>query len=71
MSKIWQYLTALFAGIATGIFIGVKWLAEKTIYKGKVKIKQKGEGHTAEMDTYITVKQARKLKRERRKAKKS
>lgn len=68
MKKLWSYISAVLAGVVIGIILWEK-VDYKTVYNGRVKIKQKGEGHTSEITVPITVKEARKAKRERRKQK--
>jgi hypothetical protein len=68
MKKVWPIVSAFLTGVIAGIILWEK-MDYKAIYKGRVKIKQKGEGHTLDSDIVISVKEARQMKRERRKAK--
>ena len=73
MKKFYQITTFIFLGVVVGLFIGVKYLGDKTIYTGKMRLKQKGEGHTmnTQLDILLdkTKEQLKKKKKELRKAK--
>ena len=45
MKKIWSYISMFFIGLSAGIIVAVKWLNEKTVFKGQVRIKQRGKGN--------------------------
>ena len=45
MKKIWSYIALFFIGLSAGIAVGVKWLGDKTVFKGSVRIKQRGKGN--------------------------
>ena len=48
MKKIWSYLAVGFAFFSGGIIFAVKYLSDKTVYKGNFKFKQRGKGNVQE-----------------------
>ena len=65
MKKIWSYLAVGFAFFSGGIIFAVKFLSDKTIYKGNFKFKQRGKGN--EQNSEITVETGTQTKRDERK----
>lgn len=55
MKKIWPYIATFFIGLSAGIMIGVKWLGEKTVFKGNVRIKQRGRGNIQKPDLDVNL----------------
>jgi len=45
MKKAWVYISMFLAGLSAGIVIAVKWLSDKTVYKGDFRIRQRGRGN--------------------------
>jgi hypothetical protein len=41
----WTYIAVNLLGVIIGIIIGVKWLGDKTVYNGDLRIKQRGRGN--------------------------
>jgi len=66
MKKIWSYLAVGFLFLSGGIIIGAKWI-DTIVFKGKVKIRQRGEGNILDSDIAIDVKDAKKAVKEARK----
>jgi len=80
MKKIWSYIALFFIGLSSGIVFAVKYLSDKTVFKGSVKIKQRGKGNDQMTDIHPEIsagsskedkKQARIIKRNERKAAKA
>ena len=80
MKKIWPYVSAFFIGLSAGIVVAVKWLNEKTVFKGSVRIKQRGKGNEQMTDIRPEIdagtaknerKQARIIKRNEKRTKKA
>lgn len=80
MKKVWSYIALFFIGLSSGIVVAVKWLNEKTVYKGNFKFKQRGQGNQQQSDIIIETgeesakfkrKQARIIKRNEKRAKKA
>ena len=47
MKKIWGYVSAALGGIIAGMVIALKYLVpEKTVFKGRVRLKQSGRGNS-------------------------
>ena len=65
MKKIWSYLAVGFAFFSAGIIFAVKYLADKTVYKGQFKMKQRGKGNTQNTD--LTLETGSETKRDERK----
>ncbi len=42
MKKAWPYIVFNLLGVIIGLIIGVKWLGDKTVYNGDLRIKQRG-----------------------------
>ncbi len=53
MKKIWSYLAVGFAFFSGGIIFAVKYLADKTVYTGKFKMKQRGKGNTLNSEVVL------------------
>lgn len=80
MKKIWSYISMFFIGLSTGIIIAVKYLNEKTVYKGNFKLKQRGRGNEQMMEVKPEInnqakreakKQAKIIKRNKKRTKKA
>ena len=75
MKKIWSYLAVGFAFFSGGIIFAIKYLVpEKTVIKGKVKLKQRGKGNRQETEIKPkidadTKREGKKKKRDERRAK--
>ncbi len=65
MKKIWSYLAVGFAFFSGGIIFAVKYLADKTVYTGKFKMKQRGKGNT--LNSEVTLETGGKPSKEERK----
>ena len=65
MKKIWSYIAMFFIGLSSGIVFAVKYLNEKTVYKGNFKLKQRGQGNTQNSD--LTIDTAKKAAKDQRK----
>lgn len=65
MTDILLYIIFFLLGGAGGIIVGVKWLADKTVYNGKVKIKQRGKGNRQDpqINVEIDSREERRLER--------
>jgi hypothetical protein len=46
MRKAWVYIAFNLLGVILGLIIGVKWLGDKTVFKGDLRIKQRGRYNT-------------------------
>ena len=64
MKKIWIYISVNLLGVIIGLIVSAKWLGEKTVYNGDLRIKQRGRGNIQkpEISLEIAPKQ-RKLER--------
>ena len=80
MKKIWSYLAVGFAFFSGGIIFAVKYLSDKTVYKGNFKFKQRGKGNVQESQINLETgeesakskrKQAKIIKRNEKKVAKS
>lgn len=80
MKKVWSYISMFFIGLSAGIIVAVKWLNEKTVFKGKVSIKQRGRGNEQMTDIHPEIegqtkrdqrKQAKIIDKNRKRARKS
>lgn len=80
MKKVWSYVALFFMGLSTGIVVSVKWLNEKTVFKGNVRIKQRGKGNEQMTDIHPEIdagskrddkKQAKIIKRNAKKEKRA
>jgi hypothetical protein len=80
MKKLWPYIATFFIGLSAGIVIAVKWLNERVVYKGTVRIKQRGKGNIQEPSIRAEItpetkregkKQAKIIKRNERKSRRS
>lgn len=80
MKKIWSYVAIFFIGLSSGIVFAVKYLSDKTVYKGNFKFKQRGKGNvqesqinleTGEESTKSKRKQAKIIKKNQKKADKA
>ena len=80
MKKIWSYIAAFFIGLSAGIVFAVKYLSEKTVFKGSVKLRQRGKGNTQLTDIRPEInakssknekKEARIIKRNQKRAEKA
>ena len=70
MKKVWSYVSAALVGVIGGIAIALKFLVPaKVVFKGKVKLKQRGRGNEqmTEIKPNIDVKTERKQRREKKK----
>ena len=67
MKGFWKIAAFILLGVSLGIFIGAKYLGDKTIYSGKMKLKQKGEGHTMNTQLDILIQNTKKQLKEKRK----
>ncbi len=61
MKTFWMIVSFYSFGVITGIFLWEK-IDFKTIYKGQIKLKQRGSGNT--QNSQVTLKMDRKAKRE-------
>lgn len=68
MISFWKYLSAI---LASALITTILWkrVPAKTIYNGRVKVKQKGKDNTSDLDVVLTVKDAKQLKKKLRKEK--
>lgn len=80
MKKIWSYVAVFFIGISGGIVFAVKYLSDKTVYKGNFKFKQRGKGNVQESEINLETgeetakskrKQARIIAKNEKKAKRA
>ncbi len=47
MKRIWGFIATLFIGFSAGLIFAVKWLVpEKVVFKGKIRLNQRGRGNT-------------------------
>lgn len=67
MKGFYKVATFILLGVSLGIFIGAKFLGDKTIYSGKMRLKQKGKGHTMETQLDILIQNTKKQLKEKRK----
>jgi len=67
-SKLGSYLAVGFAFFSAGIIFAVKFLSEKTVFKGQVRIKQRGKGNDQMTDIRPQI-NAKTSKNERKQAK--
>ena len=65
MKKIWSYIAVGFAFFSGGIIFAVKYLSDKTVYKGNFKFKQRGKGNVQE--SQINLEMGTETKREAKK----
>ena len=74
MKGFYKVAAFILLGVSLGLFLGAKYLGAKTVYSGKMRLKQKGEGHIMKTDIDIAIentrKQLKEKKKELRKAKK-
>ena len=71
MKKIWKWLALFFMGVSAGIAFGVKYLGDKTIYRGRVLFKQRGRGNKMSPTLTLTVKNKKEDRRAKRVDKKA
>ena len=45
MKNIWTFISMVLAGVVVGLVVGVKWLGDKTVFRGKIRINQRGRGN--------------------------
>ena len=67
MNKVYKIAAILFLGVSIGLFIGAKFLGVKTVYSGKMRLKQKGRSHTMTTDVDIAIENTKKQLKEKRK----
>lgn len=74
MKKLWSHIALFFIGLSSGIVIAIKYLVpEKTVFKGRVRLKQSGRGNSqiTEISPEVVVKPTKEEKIQARKDKKS
>jgi hypothetical protein len=55
MKKNLLYVVFNLLGVIIGLFIGVKWLGDKTIYNGSIRIKQRGKGNVQKPEIVVKI----------------
>ena len=69
MKTFWIYAAILFLGMAMGIIIGVV-IDKDTVFKGNVRIKQRGKGNTQAPEIIANLGEKLQSRKEKRLAKK-
>ena len=67
MKGFYKVAAFILLGVSLGIFIGAKYLGAKTIYSGKMRLKQKGEGNIMKTDIDIAIENTKKQLKAKRK----
>jgi len=55
MRKAWTYIAVNLLGVILGLIIGVKWLGDKTVYNGSIRIKQRGKGNIQKPEIVVEI----------------